>query len=551
MSLEKLKEDISREVGRWAESQGFVRPQTLAFNPAPPHVPADFSLSWPLQAGKAAKKNPIELAKALAVDLAGKLPGAEAPQPSAPGFVNFRLTTDFLCENLRRIIVHSSDYGANPNLAKRSVLIEFVSANPTGPLHLASGRAATLGDSLVRILKRIGHKAGSEYYVNDAGRQVELLGLSVEARYLELHGKPFQFPADGYQGDYVKDIAASAPKDTAHWKPQDFGRFAIERMLSLHRKDMEDFGVHFDRWFLESELHKADAVKATLDYLRQRKMTYEKDSAVWLGTSSSEGSEDDKDRVLVKSDGRPTYFLADIAYHKDKFDRGWEELIDILGADHHGYVPRMKAAISALGKNSESYHAIIHQLVHLYRGKELVKMSKRAGEFVTLHELVTEVGRDACRFFFAMRGPNVHMNFDLELAKKQSQENPVFYVQYVHARICSIFREAAKSGLPVTCAENPAGMPPLLAEPTERALLVKLAWFPDALAACEAALSPHPLTTYLTELSGLFHPFYEHCRVVDAANKPLSQARLGLCAGVRAVIKEGLELLGVSAPEEM
>jgi len=280
-------------------------------------------------------------------------------------------------------------------------------------------------------------------------------------------------------------------------------------------------------------------------------MVYDKDGAVWLGTAAAEGSEDDKDRVLVKSTGQPTYFLPDIAYHKDKFDRGFTELIDIWGADHHGYVPRMKAAIAALGKPAGAFHAIVHQLIHLYRGKEAVKMSKRAGTFVSLREVMDEVGKDACRFFFAMRTPDSHLNFDLELAKAKTSENPVYYCQYVHARICSIFREAEKQGLLRPGEALPGPNAKLLSAPEERAILVKLAWFPAALKAAEDTLSPHPLGNYLVELAGLYHPFYEKCRVVDPADEDRSRARLLLCAGVRDVIREGLGLLGVSAPEQM
>jgi arginyl-tRNA synthetase len=328
-------------------------------------------------------------------------------------------------------------------------------------------------------------------------------------------------------------------------------RSGIEALLKLHRDDMESFGVTFDRWFRESELHAQGALESTLKKLRDRGMVYEKENAVWLGTAGAEASEDDKDRVLIKADGTSTYFLADIAYHEDKFKRGFRQAVDIWGADHHGYVPRMKAAIAALGYPPESFHVIIHQLIHLYRGQEAVKMSKRAGEFVRLREVVEEVGKDACRFFFALRTPDSHLNFDLELAKKQSSENPVYYCQYVHARICSIFREAAKQGLcgPQTPLPGPNGR--LLDSPEERALLLKLSWFPEVLKDCEKVLSPHPLANYILELAGLYHPFYEKCRVVDTAQPETSRARLLLCAGVRDVIAQGLGLLGVSAPEQM
>ncbi|MFA6031189.1 MAG: arginine--tRNA ligase [Elusimicrobiota bacterium] len=544
MILEKLRVHAQSRVADWARAQGLEAPGPLVVNPAPAHVRADACLPYPLQAAKALGRKPLEVAAELA-KLLEDPDLFEKVEAAPPGFINVLFTPKALGWTLQGLLFPDGapPYGFDPDLRKRRVLIEFISANPTGPVHVASARAATLGDSLSRILTRRGHGVKTEYYVNDAGRQVELLGLSVAARYAELKGRPAAFPEEGYRGEYIKDVAAAAPAEADGWGPADFSRFAIERMLAAHRADVELFGVRFDRWYLETELHAAKALDRTLEKLRARGVVYEKEGAVWFGTSSTE-AEDDKDRVLVRADGRSTYYLADIAYHEDKFSRGFDRLIDIWGADHHGYVPRMKAAVEALGHPPESFHAIIHQLVHLFRGKEAVKMSKRAGEFVTLRELVEEAGLDACRFFFALRGPNAHMNFDIELARKQSQENPVFYVQYVHARIHSIFAEAAKHAL--------IGDPKLpTPEPAARALLVKLAWFPEVLRACERELSPHPLATYLMELAGLYHPFYEQCRVVDPAALEPSKARLALCAGVAALIKDGLGLLGVSAPEKM
>jgi len=500
-----------------------------------------------MQAAKALKRKPLDVAAEIALKLKAiqlrdpKIALLESAEAAAPGFVNLKLSQEALAWNLSAVAAQAP-YGSEPG-PKRSILLEFVSANPTGPVHVASARAATLGDSLSRILSRRGHRVRTEYYVNDVGRQVELLGLSVKARYEEARGRPGAFPEQGYHGEYIKELAAQAPPEAERWTAQEFSNFSVERMLAAHKRDMEEvFHVRFDRWFRESELHAADALGKTLEKLRGLKHVYEKDGATWLGSSETE-SGDDKDRVLVRADGRPTYFLADIAYHEDKLARGFSELIDIWGADHHGYVPRMKAAIEALGHPPGAFHAIIHQLVHLCRGKEAVKMSKRSGEFVTLRDLVEEAGLDATRFFFALRSPNAHMNFDIELAKKQSQENPVYYAQYVHARIRSIFREAEKSSLKPRPGPTP--------EPTARALLVKLAWFPEALAACERELSPHPLAGYLMELSGLFHPFYEQCRVADPAAPEISAARLALCEGVARVIGDGLGLLGVSAPEKM
>ncbi|MFA6318704.1 MAG: arginine--tRNA ligase [Elusimicrobiota bacterium] len=515
----------------------------------PKHILADVSLNWPLSCAKAAGMKPLDLADAMAKEFSG-IVEVESVGVTPPGFVNLKLRDSALCANLMALNLAPAKYGRDGAAVKRSILLEFVSANPTGPLHLASGRGATLGDSLARILRRLGHKVHSEYYVNDGGGRVVLLGQSLQARWLELQGKPAQVPEDGYQGDYLKDMAAGLPAEASSWGPEDFGRHAMKTLLDSHKEDMKSFGVAFDRWYHESELYDSKAVEQTLSDLKSRGMVYDKEGAVWLGTTGAEGSEDDKDRVLVKKTGQPTYFLPDIAYHRDKYGRGFAELIDILGADHHGYVPRMKAAVAALGHDPATCHMIIHQLVHLFRGTTPVKMSKRAGEFVTLREVMEEVGKDACRFFFAQRTADAHLNFDLDLAKKKSSENPVFYCQYVHARVCSIFKEGAKAGV-LKEGQRLQPTPELLAEKEERAILIQLAWFPEILKVCERDLSPHQLAAYLLELAGLFHAFYEQHRVVDASQERHSQARLALCEGVRAVMAEGLALLGVSAPPEM
>lgn len=500
-----------------------------------------------MRAAKELGKDPLVVAQETAAALAG-LPGIEKAEPVRPGFVNLTLTTSLLMENLLAMLAAPDSYGADPDLKPERFLIEFVSANPTGPLHVASGRAAALGDSLARILRRIGHQVHTEYYVNDMGRQVELLGESLKARR---EGR--EVPEGGYRGDYIATTAQAMPVNVFERSPREIALYAIHTdYLIRHRSAMEAFGVTFDRWFAESELHTHLALKEVLKLLRELGKVYEAEGAFWLG-SSSDGT-DDKDRVLLKKDGSPTYFLSDIAYHKDKLDRGYTRLIDIWGADHHGYVPRMKAAVAALGHDGK-LTAVIHQLVHLYRGTTPVKMSKRAGEFVTLSEVVEEVGRDACRFFFARLSPNQHLNFDLELAKKQSQENPVYYVQYGHARICSIFREAEKQGFPPLPAPPGGGEGRadlgLLKTPEERDLILHLAWFPEILKACQKELSPHPLTVYLAEAAGLFHPFYEKHRVVGGSERELTEARLALCEGVRWVLREGLGLLGVSTPEKM
>lgn len=504
----------------------------VVFTPAPSHVKADISLTWALSAAKVMRKNPLEIAKQVC-EILQSFEEISSANFLPPGFVNITLNDNFLVEVSRdRRLKDRSKEGVLPT---EKYLIEFVSANPTGPLHVASGRGASLGDSLVRIFRALGIACDAEYYVNDAGNQAELLGASLQAR---VEGK--EPPENGYHGLYLIDLAKKIPQDLPK---SEYGRFAMEELIKTQQQDMKDFGVEFTRWFRESELHKEHALDKTLTFLKQTGDVYEKDGAVWFGTTEED---DDKDRVLVRSDGRPTYYLADIAYHKNKYDRGYTHLIDILGADHHGYVPRMKAAVKTLGKKEESFTAIIHQLVHLIENGEKVKMSKRAGTFITLRELMEDVGRDACRFFFASRTPNAHLNFDINIAKKRTNENPVFYVQYVHARICSIFKTAKEKGLNIATTVSTDNL-----APAERALLSKMLWFKPVLENCVRDLSPHHLTTYLTELAGLFHSFYDSCRVLDENNKELTSSRLFTCALVKERIFKGLELIGVSSPEEM
>jgi arginyl-tRNA synthetase len=500
-------------------------------------VDADASVSWPISAAKALRKPPLKIAEELKAALPPELTAGAVP----PGFVNLKLADGFLIDSLRDI-TEKPGYFHRPEYAAEHISLEFVSANPTGPLHLASGRGATLGDSLARVFRALGAKVSEEFYVNDKGRRVEMLGLSLKARF-----EGAEPPEDGYHGDYMKDLAAGMPKEASSWDAAKFSEYAITEMLKLHRTDMAAFRVEFDRWFLESELHAAGAPAKALAELRARGMAYDKENAVWFG-AASELESDDKDRVLVKSDGRNTYFLNDIAYHLDKLSRGFTRLIDVWGADHHGYVPRMEAAVGALAGAKDKFKVVIHQQVALKRGAELVKMSKRAGEFISLKELVDEVGTDACRFFFASRGPNTHLTFDVDLAKKRSNENPVYYVQYVHARISSIFANAAEKGVDPDAGFDPAAV---AFNPEERALAMKLLWLEKVLGDCARDYSPHHLTTYLVELAALFHSFYDKHKVLDPQVPQATAFRLFLLRAVRKVIADALDLLGVSAPERM
>jgi arginyl-tRNA synthetase len=535
MSISKLEADLKSRAGAaLALDEAALAGFHLAAPPA--HIKADASIAWPIAGAKLLKKPPLRIAE----ELKGAFGAAVDAQAVPPGFVNVKFTDAFLFSSLKELGLPGCF--SRPEFAGEKINLEFVSANPTGPLHLASGRGATLGDSLARVWRALGANVSTEFYVNNVGRQVELLGRSLKARF---EGK--EPPEDGYQGDYLSTLAAALPREAAGWPEEKFSSYAVEEMLKLHKADMKAFGVEFDRWFLESELHEAGSPARALATLKERGMAYEKDGAVWFGVAS-ELESDDKDRVLVKADGRNTYFLNDIAYHLNKFSRGFTRLIDILGADHHGYVPRMEAAVKALGSEKGTFKVIIHQQVSLVRGAEVVKMSKRAGDFISLKELVEDVGTDACRFFFASRGPNTHLNFDVELAKKKSNENPVYYVQYVHARICSIFDNAPAKGVDPSAGFDEAKA---VVNPEERALILKLLWLEKALLDCARDQSPHHLTTYLTELAALFHSFYDQHKVLDPENREATAYRLFLLRHVRLVIALGLGLLGVSAPERM
>ena len=529
--LEKLKRDIILKLTNADYFKNQELPDVV-FAPAPAHTGADISLVWAMAAAKKLHKNPLAIAQE-ACKVIAEVTGVAQATAVPPGFINLKLEDQFIVDVAadRRIKDRANEQN------KQRILIEFVSANPTGPLHVASGRGASLGDSLVKIHRALGYACDSEYYVNDAGNQAELLAISLKARK---EGK--EPPENGYHGSYLVELAKRIPADLPE---ENYGRWAMEELLKTQQQDMKDFHVDFTRWFRESDLHKENAPQKAVAFLTEKGYTYEKEGAVWFGSTQDEEAQDDKDRVLVRKDGRPTYFMADIAYHKSKYDRGYTTLVDILGADHHGYVPRMKAAVHALGHDEKTFVPIIHQLVHLTEHGEQVKMSKRAGHFITLRELMDDVGTDVCRFFFASRTPNAHMLFDMDLAKKRTNENPVFYVQYVYARICSIFQAAKEAGF----TEAHTAHLPLA--PQERAVLLKLMWFKPVLENCIADLSPHHLTTYLVELAGLFHAFYDNCRVLDSANPALTASRLFICQRVAERIKKGLEFIGVSAPEKM
>ncbi len=541
----------------------------IAVEPPPANVPGDLASNLPLAVAKKVQRPPREVAQEILKHLSPDDRVVERAEVAGPGFLNFIVRSGWLLGELRAILKKREAYAACVPSAREKILLEFVSANPNGPLHVGHGRGAALGDSLARILRHLGHEVQTEYYVNDVGNQMRNLGASVMWRCRELSpdfldaaetAEAAGWPAaDLYKGEYLIDVARDviaryAGKD----RPRGvdfFRRLGLEAMLGLIRRDLDAFNVRIDSWFSESRLYEEGAVDKALDVLRRAGHLKDEDGALWF-LSTHFG--DDKDRVIKRKDERPTYFASDIAYHGQKFDRGFRRLIDIWGTDHHGYVRRVKAAVQALGRDPDKLTILLYQLVSLVRGGKPVAMSTRSGEFVTLREVVEEVRPDAARFFFAMRGPDSHLEFDLDLAKKQAPENPVFYVQYVHARCYSIFKKAEEKGVrPDKPLVGPGEVPevkdfpdPAKLHPAERALLIRLASYPDAVQLCGRDLSPHHLTAYLLALAGDFHRFYENCQVLGEAPE-VTAFRLALVDGVRTLIHSGLSLLGVNAPTEM
>lgn len=496
---------------------------------------------------------PRELAAIIKENL-NDAPGVtEKVEIAGPGFLNFFLSPALWRKVLHQIHSEKESYGhAAPNRGPR-VLLEFVSANPTGPLHVGHGRGAAVGDTLARLLKARGHKLDTEYYVNDAGNQMKILGRSVLVRFRQLRGEGVEFPEKHYMGDYIRELAeelmtsplgerlADLPEDEAI---REAAQYACDRILSEIQEDLNLFGVSYDRFFSEKTLYEQGAVSETVQELRRKGRVEEKDGAVWF---AMENQEDEKDRVLVRAGGEPTYFAADTAYHQDKLRRGYGRLIDIWGSDHHGYVPRVRSAIEALGRPPDVLQVLLVQFVTLVRDGKKLSMSTRSGEFVTLREVLEEVGPDAARFFFLTKRCDSHLDFDLDLAKRQSRENPVYYVQYVHARIASIFRIAQERGIDTDLTDPDLSE---LSVPEEEKIIKHLADFPDMLSEAAEALEPHRITFYLIELAELFHAYYHDNRVL-VEDPGIKKARLYLVDAVRQVVANGLAILGVSAPEKM
>lgn len=510
----------------------------------------DYATTAPFLLAKIARKNPEEIARALMAKLDLSDVCKEVTIASR-GFINFHVRDEAYRAELAGIL----DKGVKPLFpaigTDRKVIIEFVSANPTGPLHIGHGRGAAVGDVLARILERTGYGVVREYYVNDAGRQINTLGRSVYLRWKELRGEKVEYPSDLYQGGYVRDIARMLLEGTYEIPQEEaeavsfMARFAADLVLAGIKKDLEEFRVFFDNYYSENSLYERGLVDAAIEDLKARGWLHEEEGALWFKASKLG---DEKDRVIVKSGGDKTYLASDIAYHREKIERGFDTLIDIWGSDHHGYIPRLKASIQALGREKDALQVLLIQFVTLLKDGKPVGMSTRSGQFTTLKEVVDEVGADASRFLFLMRKSDAHLEFDLDLAKKTTNENPVFYVQYAHARIESIFRTARAEGIDTnSLGDADTG---LLTLPEETDLVKAILNFFDVVEVSATNLEPHRMTFYLIDLVGRFHSYYSKARVLG--NEPgLTLARLALLRVLQEVIREGLDILGVSAPEKM
>ncbi|HPU78231.1 MAG TPA: arginine--tRNA ligase [Thermosynergistes sp.] len=553
---EQLKELFMEAVKAVAAKRGVELPEGFDIFLERPRRPelGDWATTVAMQLAKTFGERPFDLANEIISNLPQN-PHVEHIAVAGPGFINISLTREWEASLLREILSSPEEYGRSDLGGGRRVQVEFVSANPTGPLHVGHGRGAAVGDVTANILAMAGWRVEREYYINDAGLQMELLGRSVQSRYFELLGEPEKapFPEDGYKGDYTYDLARGIIEAEGdrflkvrleESLPAFITRSARE-ILKWIKKDLDDFRVHFDVWYSEKALYEKNLVDETISFLRNRGYTYEKDGALWF-RSTAFG--DEKDRVLIRSNGSPTYFASDVAYHKDKFDRGFDMVVDVWGADHHGYIPRMKAAVQALGRSPDDLKILLIQLVNLFSGEGQVSMSKRSGEFVTLRQVIDEVGVDATRYFFLMRRCDSPLDFDLELAKQASLENPVYYVQYACARINSIFREAASRGvcLPPVEALDIAS----LGTAEERKLIKTLSTFPEEVEGAAGELAPHRLVNFAYQLAGDFHVFYNANRVLGAGES-LERSRLLLVRATQLVLEKTLGLLGISIPERM
>lgn len=513
----------------------------------------DFASNLALLLAKEAKKSPREIASILVDYLETDYTFITETKIAGPGFINFRLRPSWLYAALESADRKDKNFGRS-NIGKgKKVQVEFVSANPTGTLHMGNARGAAVGDTIANVLDAAGYDVTKEYYINDTGTQIENLGLSLEARYFQILGKDGEIPENGYHGeDLIETMRHLIAKDGDKYlhveeelRRETFIEFALNEKIGEIRETLEDFGVEYDVWFSERTLHEDGSVEEVLKYLQEKGYLYESEGALWFKTTLFG---DKKDEVIVRANGTPTYFASDIAYHKNKFERGFQWVINVWGADHHGHVPRMKGAVEALGYDRNQLDVVIMQLVRLLSGDETLRMSKRSGQYITLRELIDEVGKDAARFFFIMRAAESHLDFDMDLAKSQSSDNPVYYVQYAHARTCSILRQAVAQDVVVLRAFKVDCY--CLKEPAELELMRKIAEFPSVIKGTAETLEVHRLTHYAIELAQLFHKFYGECRVLTD-DIDVTNARIVLVNVTRIALRNVLELIGVEAPERM
>ena len=513
----------------------------------------DFSTNVAMALARSERKNPKVIAESVARYIKNGSNYLSQVEIAGPGFINLKMSNEFFLERLKNAVKQGDGFGQTDVGQGTKVMIEFVSANPTGPLHVGHGRGAAVGDALGRILKKAGYDLSTEYYINDVGNQMNFLGRSTWLRYRELLGEAIEFPDDHYRGEYIKNIANEIVEqkgDEFLSKPEEeclpfFRKFAKDNILKGIEKDLAEFRVNFDNWFSEQSLYEDNSVERAIEWLKGKGHIYEKDGAVWLKSSAFN---DDKDRVIVKQTGEKTYFCSDIAYHQNKISRGFKRLINLMGADHHGYVPRMEAVLEAMGYDKKTFTILLIQFVSLLRAGEKVSMSTRAGEFETLADVVSEVGVDVARYYFLMRSSDTHLDFDLELAKKETPENPVFYIQYAHARICSIFRSAGEKGV-VWNRSNEVNLAPLVEE-EEFGIIRAVLAFPEVVEKSARAMEVHRIPHFLLDMVSRFHGYYSRHRVISD-DKALTLARLFLLDSIRITIRNGFELMGILAPEKM
>ncbi|WP_138420496.1 arginine--tRNA ligase [Aquibacillus sediminis] len=547
---EKLKEEIAQSVLK-AELATEDQLPSIVLEQPKEKAHGDYATNIAMQLAKIAKKAPRQIAEDIIAQFDRSKASIKDIEIAGPGFINFFMDNQYLTNLIPTILEEGENYGSSQVGNGEKIQVEFVSANPTGDLHLGHARGASVGDALCNVLAKAGYDVQREYYINDAGNQIANLATSVQARYMQALGKDWPMPEDGYHGQDIINLGkqlAEEHQDSLEDKPEEerlafFRQYGLKYELEKLEKDLADFRVTFDHWFSETSLYEDGKIQPALDTLKDKGYIYDEDGATWF-RSTDFG--DDKDRVLIKNDGTYTYLTPDIAYHKNKLDRGFETLINIWGADHHGYIPRMKAAIQALGYESDTLEVEIIQMVNLFQNGERVKMSKRTGKAVTLRELMEEVGIDAMRYFFVMRSSDSHLDFDMDLAKSESNENPVYYVQYAHARICTMLKQAEEKGF---TDEGYNGA--LLTSEKEEDLLKKLGEFTQVVEEAAVKRMPHRITQYIFDLASNLHSFYNAEKVLDADDEERTKARIALMRAVKTTIANGMQLIGVSAPEKM